>query len=93
VLPNGIDIQLSGNSKVIGRGDLARVLSLDELGLISRRHFEVKYDEEQFYVEDLCSANGTHLNGKDISGQGPVSLDDNDIIEPAGAVHLKFHLL
>jgi hypothetical protein len=93
VLPNGIDIQLSGNSKVIGRGDLARVLGLDELGLISRRHFEVKYDEEQFYVEDLCSANGTHLNGKDISGKGPVSLDDNDIIEPAGAVHLKFHLL
>lgn len=92
-LPNGIDIQLSGNSKVIGRGDLARALSLDDLGLISRRHFEVKLDDEQFYIEDLGSANGTHLNGKDISGKGPVSLDDDDIIEPAGAVHLKFHLL
>jgi len=93
VLPNGIDIQLAGNRRVIGRGNLARALSLDDLGLISRRHFEVKLDDEQFYVEDLGSANGTHLNGKDISGQGPVRLDDDDVIEPAGAVHLKFHLL
>jgi len=92
-LPNGIDIQLSGKGKVMGRGDLARALSLNDLGLISRRHFQVKLDDEQFYVEDLGSANGTHLNGKDISGQGPVGLDDGDIIEPAGAVHLKFHLL
>jgi len=93
VLPNGMDIHLSDKVKVIGRGDLARALSLDDLGLISRRHFEVKLDDEQFYVEDLGSANGTHLNGKDISGQGPVRLDDDDVIEPAGAVHLKFHLL
>jgi hypothetical protein len=91
-LPNGIDIHLSGKGRVIGRGDLARALSLDDLGLISRRHFEVKLDDEQWYVEDLGSINGTHLNGKDISGQGPVSLDDGDIIEPAGAIHLKFHL-
>jgi hypothetical protein len=92
-LPNGIDIRLSGDSKVIGRGDLARALSLDDLGLISRRHFEVKLDDEQFYIEDLGSNNGTCLNDKDISGQGPISLDDNDVIEPAGMVSLKFHLL
>jgi hypothetical protein len=92
-LANGIDIQLAGNGKVIGRGDLARVLSLDDLGLISRRHFEIKLDGEQFYIEDLGSANGTRLNSQDISGKGPVSIDDGDIIEPAGAVHLKFHLL
>jgi hypothetical protein len=93
VLPNGIEIQLAGNSRVIGRGDLARALSLDDLGLISRQHFEVKLDDEQFYVEDLGSANGTHLNGEDISGKGPVNLNNDDIIEPAGAIHLKFHLL
>jgi len=92
-IPNGIDILLSGKGKVIGRGDLARALSLDDLGLISRRHFEVKLDDEQCYIKDLGSANGTRLNGKDINGQGPVGLDDDDIIEPAGAVHLKFHLL
>ena len=78
---------------MIGRGDLARALSLDDLVLISRRHFEVKLDDEQFYVEDLGSANGTHLNGEDISGKGPVSLNNDDIIELAGAISLKFHLL
>jgi hypothetical protein len=92
VLPNGTEIRLAGN-RVIGRGDLARALSLDDLVLISRRHFEVKLDDEQFYVEDLGSANGTHLNGEDISGKGLVSLNNDDIIEPAGAISLKFHLL
>jgi hypothetical protein len=92
-LPNGIDIQLSGKGKVIGRGDLARALDLNDLGLISKRHFEVKLDDEQFYIEDLGSANGTRLNGKDISDKVPVNLDDGDIIEPAGSVQLKFHRL
>ena len=92
-LPNGMEIQLDGSSRVLGRSDLARALSLDELGLISRRHFEVKSEDEQFYIEDLGSANGTRLNGEDISGKGPVSLNDDDVIEPAGAIQLKFLLL
>ncbi len=92
-LPNGIEVQFAGDSKVMGRGDLARALSLDELGLISRRHFEVRCDGELFYIEDLDSANGTRLNGVDISGKGPVSLNDNDVIEPAGAIRVTFYLL
>ncbi len=93
VLPNGVEIKLAGNSRVIGRGDIARALSIDELGLISRRHFEVKYEEEQFYIEDLGSANGTRLNGEDISGKGLVSLNNDDVIEPAGVIRLKFYVL
>ena len=93
VLSNGVEIHLSGGSRVIGRGDIARALSLDELGLISRRHFEIKSEDEQFYIEDLDSANGTILNGEDISGKGPVSLNNDDVIEPAGTIQLKFLLL
>jgi hypothetical protein len=92
-LPNGMEIQLDVNGRVIGRADLARTLALDELGLISRRHFEVKTENEQFYIEDLGSANGTRLNGEEISGKGQVGLNDDDVIEPAGAVQLKFLLL
>jgi hypothetical protein len=92
-LPNGVDIPLFDEGKVIGRADLARALSLDDLALISRRHFEIKSNDVHFYIEDLGSANGTHLNGKDISGKGPVSLNDDDTIEPAGAITLKFHIL
>jgi FHA domain len=93
VLPNGADINIYDDSKVIGRAELARALGLDDLGLISRRHFEVKSDDTSFYIEDLGSANGTRLNNRDISGKGPVKLDDGDIIKPAGAVSLKFHIL
>jgi hypothetical protein len=93
VLPNGIEIQLDGNGRVIGRGDLARALGLDELGLISRRHFQVKEQNGQFYIEDLDSGNGTKLNGEEISDKGQVGLNDDDIIEPAGAIQLKFLLL
>ena len=92
-LPNGADIRIYDEAKVIGRADLARALDLDELGLISRRHFEVKSDNGQFSIEDLSSANGTCLNGNDINGKGPVSLDDGDNIKPADAVSLKFHIL
>ncbi len=92
-LPNGIELQLSSKNRVIGRGDLARALDLDALALISRRHFEVKFEDERFYIEDLGSANGTRLNGEDISNKGPVSLNDNDVIEPAGAICLKFYIL
>ena len=91
-LPNGIEIQLAGNSTVVGRGDLARALSLDDLGLISRRHFEIKSEDEQFYIKDMGSANGTILNGEDISGKGPVNLNDDDVIEPAGTIRLKFYI-
>jgi hypothetical protein len=92
-LPNGMEIPLAGNSRIIGRGDLARALGLDELGLISRQHFEVKSELAQFYIEDLGSANGTRLNGTDISGKGPVNLNDNDVIEPAGIVRLTFYII
>lgn len=92
-LPNGMEIVLDNNTKVIGRGDLARVLDIDELGLISRRHFEIRVQDERFYIEDLGSANGTKLNGADISGKGPVGLNHDDVIELADTIRLKFYVL
>ena len=93
LLPNGMEIQFAGNSRIIGRGDLARALDLDELGLISKQHFKVKSGDEQFYIEDLGSVNGTMLNGENIGGKGLVNLNHEDIIEPAGITCLKFYLL
>jgi len=92
-LPDGTAIRLPGDNRTIGRADLARALGLDDLTLISRKHFQVKADDEHFYIEDLGSANGTLLNGKDIKGKGPVGLTDGDLIEPASAISLKFHVL
>jgi hypothetical protein len=92
-LPNGMEIQLAGASKIMGRGELARALALDDLGLISRKQFVINLDGDHFSIEDGGSANGTLLNSIDIKGKGPVDLNDGDIIEPAGAIKLKFHLL
>jgi hypothetical protein len=92
-MPNGMEIPLATVSKIIGRGELARALALDDLGLISRKHFVINLDGSQFSIEDNSSANGTLLNGIDIKGKGPVDLNDEDNIEPAGAIKLKFHLL
>ncbi len=92
-LPDGTTIRLPGDNRIIGRADLARVLGLDDLTLISRQHFQVKADDEHFYIEDLGSANGTLVNGQDIKGKGPVGLADGDLIKPAGAVSLQFHVL
>jgi hypothetical protein len=93
VLPDGPEIQLNEKSRVIGRAELARALDLDTLGLISRKHFEITYAEDSFFIEDKASPNGTSLNGKAIAGQGPVKLNDADLIEPAGAIKLKFIIL
>jgi hypothetical protein len=91
-LPNGADIRFAGN-KSIGRSELSRALEIDRLGLISRKHFAVSYKEDQYFIEDLGSANGTRLNGEDISGKGPVELKDNDVIEPAATLKIKFCLM
>ena len=92
-LPDGNSIRLASEEQVIGRADLARVLSLDQLTLISRKHFQIKSNDEHFYLEDLGSANGTILNHKEISRKGPVELSDGDLIEPAGTISLEFHIL
>ncbi len=92
-LPNGAEIAINGDGGSIGRVELARALGLDGLSLISRQHFQISAVGVEFYIEDLGSANGTRLNDEDISGKGPVILSHDDIIQPAGAVSLKFQLL
>jgi flagellar basal body rod protein FlgF len=93
LLPNYMEIKLNGSSKIIGRDDLVRTLGLDALVLISRRHVEIKLQDDGFYIQDLGSANGTSLNGEDISNSGMVTLNDGDIIGLAGVTELQFNLL
>lgn len=93
VFPDGLEIQLNEKSRIIGRADLARALEMDQLGQISRKHFEITFSKDNFLIEDKASANGTSLNGKNIAGQGPVKLNDADLIEPADVIKLKFLVL
>lgn len=88
-LSNGLMIRLGGESEIIGRAQVARSLGLDELGAISRQHFRISFEDGRPFIEDMGSANGTTVNGRDIRGEGPVELHDEDVIEMAGKARLK----
>ena len=89
-LPDGLEIPLMGNTRIIGRAELSRALGLDELLLVSRKQFQITYGGGQYYVEDMGGPNSTRLNGEDIKGKAPLVLHDGDVIDAAGAVKLKF---
>jgi hypothetical protein len=93
LLPNNMEIKLDSSSRVIGRDDLARALGRDKLVLISRRHFSVRAEDGQFFIEDLGSANGTGVNGTDIGKNVSTPLNDGDVISLAAATELKFYIV
>jgi CheY-like chemotaxis protein len=55
-------------------------LHLDDQ-LISRRHCEFTLRDDQFFLQDLGSTNGTRLNGLSVRGNRP--LEDGDWVEIA----------
>ncbi len=55
---------------------------------VSRHHAKLIIEDEEYYVEDLGSKNGTHNNGARI--QGKVRLEDGDMIQIALAQKLIF---
>lgn len=61
------DIELTGDLTVIGKAQEVDVQIL--LPTVSRVHAKVWRDEEQYYVKDLDSRNGTFVNGNQISGK------------------------
>ena len=93
LLPNNMELKLDGNVRTIGRDDLARALDRDKLILISRKHFQVKMQDERFFIEDLGSANGTSLNGADIRSSGATEINNGDTIGLAGTTELKFYIV
>src|SRR5205823_3618450 len=55
-----------------------------ELGSISRQHVQILRVEEEFFVEDLGSRNGSFLNGQKIEGRRKLS--ENDELKVGEAV-------
>ena len=71
---------------VLGRGEVAvRVLG----GEVSRRHAQFRVHDGRYFVRDLASMNGTHVNGSRI-------LEEREILEgdkvQVGAIVLRFAL-
>lgn len=77
----------AGKVCAIGRGP-ANTIALSDAATISLRHASVHSVDEQFYLTDLNSRNGTMLNGRPVTAPAP--LKDGDVIK-VGACELIFH--
>jgi hypothetical protein len=62
-------------------------LVLDEKQ-VSRQHIKLKWQDEQWVLEDLSSKNGTWVNGEQLKGERP--LKDGDEISVAMVIKLTF---
>jgi len=68
----------------VGRG-LECAIRTDD-GLVSRRHSQIRMENGRFVIEDLGSANGTHLNNTRIQKQ---ALGHADVIQ-CGSLMIRF---
>jgi len=90
VLPNNREIKIREEEKIFGREDFRDVVSDDELQFISREHFKIMRVNDEIYIEDLDSKNGTELNREEIKGLGRRKLKDGDEILVAKVLKMTF---
>src|SRR5258707_15260301 len=78
-------VELSPTETVyVGRGLECAVRTDD--GMVSRRHAQFRNENGRFVVEDLGSANGTHLNNTRVQKQ---ALGHTDVIQ-CGSLVIRF---
>lgn len=78
--------QLQADELLIGRGADCDMVVADRQ--VSRHHARLWRAAEGYFVEDLGSKNGTHVNGAPVSA--PVLLQDGDVIQVALAAKFTF---
>jgi pSer/pThr/pTyr-binding forkhead associated (FHA) protein len=59
---------------------------------VSRRHFRLSRQGDQFYVEDLNSVNGTVVNGQRVPSHNLHPLRNGDVIA-LGKMELRFEMV
>ncbi|MFN3652935.1 MAG: FtsW/RodA/SpoVE family cell cycle protein [Armatimonadota bacterium] len=85
-LPAGEKFPFNGHDVLIGRGEDAAVRLSGHS--IARRHAVISAAEGRYWVDDLHTATGVRVNGRQISGRS--SLRDGDLLE-IGAQCFRFH--
>jgi DNA-binding response OmpR family regulator len=78
--------RLDEDELLIGRGPDCAVVVPDRQ--VSRYHARVRREDSHYYIEDLGSKNGTHVNGTKVSRR--TELQDGDIIQIALVLELVF---
>jgi hypothetical protein len=85
----GEDFRIRDGQNTIGSGAENDIVIHDST--VSSKHASIRYRDSKFFVTDLDSTNGTHLN----DGSEPIAreeLKDNDLLR-VGDVSLKFKCL
>lgn len=77
---------LYSDELLVGRGGHCDIVVPDSR--VSREHVRVFREAEEYFVEDLGSKNGSHLNGEKLEGKR--SIREGDEIQVALAVKMKF---
>lgn len=77
---NGQIYTLAPKVTIIGTSKGNADICLDECRVVSRRHARISCEQEQYYLEDLGSKNGTYLNGTELEAGTPVLLKDKTVI-------------
>ena len=78
----GIDgismIPIDASSVIAGNSDAVDIKL--ENRFVSRRHFQVRFESDVFYISDLGSTNGTYLNGNKLNPNEEQILRDSDMV-------------
>lgn len=77
---------IQNETLLIGRGTECDLVLPERQ--VSRQHLKIKLVDDQYWVEDLDSKNGTWVNGAQLKGERP--LKDGDEIQIALAVKVAF---
>ena len=81
-LPDAGPIPMGQGVSVFGKSPTVDV-NVDS-PFISRRHFQIRCQDDVFFITDLDSTNGTFLNGERLISQQERRLRDQDLIGMAG---------
>ena len=81
-LPNAGPIPMGQGVSVFGKSPTVDVNVNSPY--ISRRHFQIRCQDDVFFITDLDSTNGTFLNGERLTSQQERRLRDQDLIGMAG---------
>ncbi len=83
---SGESIELKGNECTIGRGGMPGVIDTG-VKAVSRRHASIIRTGGTYAIADLCSRNGTYVNGRRLVPNEKVILSDGDTIEFANTAY------
>jgi pSer/pThr/pTyr-binding forkhead associated (FHA) protein len=63
----------------LGRSEKSDIFINDEL--VSRKHAVIKKEDENYFIRDLKSKNGTYINGAMIMPEEFIGIQEGDIIK------------